>query len=132
MKQKSGPVKAPAEEVLKAIRRQTRRHYLVEDKIRSVLEGLKEEESIVELTISNRCLEHHLKAAADAARIAINGSSLTLYRHRRLRRRTGGACTMCVSGNCRGVSAGVTSTYRRSPPLTGFPRECPDWRSPLQ
>ena len=38
MKQKSGPVKAPAEEVLKDIRRQTRRHYLAEDKIRIVLE----------------------------------------------------------------------------------------------
>jgi hypothetical protein len=39
MKQKSVPVKAPAEEVLKDIRRQTRRHYSAEDKIRIVLEG---------------------------------------------------------------------------------------------
>ena len=49
MKQKSGPVKAPTEEVLKDIRRQTRRHYLAEDKIRIVLEGLRGEESIAEL-----------------------------------------------------------------------------------
>ena len=49
MKQKSLPVKAPAEEVLKDIRRQTRRHYSAEDKIRIVLEGLRGEESIAEL-----------------------------------------------------------------------------------
>ena len=40
MKQKSGPGKAPAEQVLKDIRRQTRRHYSAEEKIRIVLEGL--------------------------------------------------------------------------------------------
>jgi len=49
MKQKSVPVKAPAEEVLKDIRRQTRRLYSAEDKIRIVLEGLRGEESIAEL-----------------------------------------------------------------------------------
>ena len=49
MKQKSVPVKAPAEEVLKDIRRQTRRHYSAEDKVRIVLEGLRGEESIAEL-----------------------------------------------------------------------------------
>ena len=49
MKQKSGPVKAPAEEVLKDIRRQIRRHYSAEDKSRVVLEGLRGEESIAEL-----------------------------------------------------------------------------------
>ena len=49
MKQKSVPVKAPAEEVLKDIRRQTRRHYSAEDKIRIVLEGIRGEESIAEL-----------------------------------------------------------------------------------
>jgi transposase len=36
MKQKSVPAKAPAEQVLKEIRRQTRRHYSAEDKIRIV------------------------------------------------------------------------------------------------
>ena len=38
MKQKSGPDKAPAEQVLKNIRRQTRRQYSAEEKIRIVLE----------------------------------------------------------------------------------------------
>jgi transposase-like protein len=46
MKQKSGPDKAPAEQVLKDIRRQTRRQYSAEEKIRIVLEGLRGEESI--------------------------------------------------------------------------------------
>ena len=49
MKQKSGPDKAPAEQVLKDIRRQTRRQYSAEEKIRIVLEGLRGEESISEL-----------------------------------------------------------------------------------
>lgn len=39
MKQKSGPAKAPAERVLKDIRRQTRRQYSAEEKIRIVLES---------------------------------------------------------------------------------------------
>jgi len=46
MKQKSGPGKAPAELVLKDIRRQTRRHYSAEEKIRIVREGLRGEENI--------------------------------------------------------------------------------------
>ena len=49
MKQKSGPGKAPAEQVLKDIRRQTRRQYSAEEKIRIVLEGLRGEESIAAL-----------------------------------------------------------------------------------
>jgi len=49
MKQKSGPDKAPAEQVLKDIRRQTRRQHSAEEKIRIVLEGLLGEESIAEL-----------------------------------------------------------------------------------
>ena len=49
MKQKSGPDKAPAEQALKNIRRQTRRQYSAEEKIRIVLEGLRGEESISEL-----------------------------------------------------------------------------------
>ena len=40
MKQKSGPDKTPAEQVVKDIRRQTRRQYSAEEKIRIVLEGL--------------------------------------------------------------------------------------------
>ena len=49
MRQKSGPVKAPAEQVVKDIRRATRRHFSAEEKIRIVLEGLRGEESIAEL-----------------------------------------------------------------------------------
>lgn len=48
MEQKSGPVKELAEEVLKDVRRQTRRHYSSEDKIRIVLEGLRGQKSIVD------------------------------------------------------------------------------------
>ena len=49
MKQKFKPVTGPLDEVQRDIRRQTRRHYLAEDKIRIVLEGLRGEESIAEL-----------------------------------------------------------------------------------
>jgi transposase len=42
-------VRAPAEQVIKDIRRATRRHFSAEDKIRIVLEGLRGEESIAEL-----------------------------------------------------------------------------------
>jgi transposase-like protein len=49
MKQKSVPGKAPADQVIKNIRRQTRRHYSAEEKIRIVLEGLRGEENISEL-----------------------------------------------------------------------------------
>jgi transposase-like protein len=49
MKQGSLPGKAPTEQVLKDIRRQTRRQYSAEEKIRIVLEGLRGEENIFEL-----------------------------------------------------------------------------------
>src|SRR3954449_6285459 len=49
MKQTSGPVKQPAEAVVKDIRRATRRQYSSEEKIRIVLEGLRGEASIAEL-----------------------------------------------------------------------------------
>jgi transposase len=49
MRQKSVPAKQPAAEVVKDIRRATRRHFSAEDKIRIVLEGLRGEESIAEL-----------------------------------------------------------------------------------
>jgi len=49
MRQKSGPARVPAEQVLKDIRRATRRHFSAEDKIRIVLEGLRGEDSIAEL-----------------------------------------------------------------------------------
>ena len=46
---KKSPAKAPAERVVKDIRRQTRRHFSAEDKIRIVLDGLRGEDSIAEL-----------------------------------------------------------------------------------
>jgi hypothetical protein len=46
---KSAPQKAPAERVVKDIRRQTRRHFSAEDKIRIVLDGLRGEDSIADL-----------------------------------------------------------------------------------
>src|SRR3954469_14099975 len=49
MRQKSVPVKAPAAQVVKNIRRATRRHFSAEDKIRIVLEGLRGEDSIAKL-----------------------------------------------------------------------------------
>ena len=45
----SGPANEPAEQVIKTIRRATRRQFSAEEKIRIVLEGLRGEESIAEL-----------------------------------------------------------------------------------
>jgi len=45
----SGCSKAPAEKVVKDIRRATRRHFSAEDKIRIVLDGLRGDDSIAEL-----------------------------------------------------------------------------------
>ena len=49
MRQKTRPSKEPAEQVVKDIRRATRKHYSAEEKIRIVLEGLRGEDSIAEL-----------------------------------------------------------------------------------
>ena len=49
MRQKTVPVKQPAETVIRDIRRATRRHFSAEEKIRIVLEGLRGEESIAEI-----------------------------------------------------------------------------------
>ena len=49
MRQRSVPEKAPAEHVVKDIRRATRRQFSAEEKIRIVLEGVRGEESIAEL-----------------------------------------------------------------------------------
>jgi transposase len=48
MRQKSGPEKAPAEQVVKDIDRATRRKFSAEEKIRIVLEGVRGEEIIAE------------------------------------------------------------------------------------
>jgi transposase-like protein len=49
MRQKSEPQVHSAEQVVKDIRRATRKHHAAEDKIRIVLEGLRGEYSIAEL-----------------------------------------------------------------------------------
>ena len=49
MRSKPMTTKAPAERVLKDIRRATRRHFSAEDKIGIVLDGLRGEDSIAEL-----------------------------------------------------------------------------------
>src|SRR6201986_3411103 len=49
MGQESGPAKEPAEQVVKEIRRATRRQFSAEEKIRIVLSGLRGEDSIAEL-----------------------------------------------------------------------------------
>jgi transposase len=49
MRQTPRPAKEPAEQVVKEIRRATRKHYSAEEKIRIVLEGLRGEDSIAEL-----------------------------------------------------------------------------------
>jgi len=46
---KTVPGRPPAEEMIRDIRRATRRHFSAEEKIRIVLEGLRGEESIAEL-----------------------------------------------------------------------------------
>ena len=48
-RQKTVPVKQSAEDVIRDIRRATRRHFSAEEKIRIVLEGLRGEESIAEI-----------------------------------------------------------------------------------
>jgi transposase len=69
MRQKSRPAKEPATQVLKNIRRATRRHFSAEDKIRIVLEGLRGDDSIAELcrvdkprNIKPRCARTSLKS----------------------------------------------------------------------
>jgi transposase len=49
MRKKAGTQKAPADQVVKDIRRATRKQYGAEEKIRIVLEGLRGEESIAAL-----------------------------------------------------------------------------------
>ena len=49
MRAKSSSAKKPAVQVVKDIRRATRRHFSAEDKIRVVLDGLRGDDSIAEL-----------------------------------------------------------------------------------
>ena len=49
MRPKPSTHKSPSEQIVKEIRRATRKHYSAEDKIRIVLDGLRGESSIAEL-----------------------------------------------------------------------------------
>lgn len=57
MRPKHSSTKKPAEQVVKAIRRATRRHFSAEGRIRSVLEGLRGDDSIARSIAS--ALEQH-------------------------------------------------------------------------
>ena len=88
--------KTPAEQVVKDIRRQTRRHFSAEDKIRIVLEGLRGDDSIAELcrkegiaqslyyTWSKEFMEAgKRRLAGDIARAATTGEVQDLRREAR-------------------------------------------------
>ncbi len=96
MRQKSGTGKAPAEQVIRDIRRATRKQYSAEEKIRIVLEGLRGEESIAALcrregiaeslyyTWSKEFLEAGKKRlAGDTARAATSDEVKVLRREAR-------------------------------------------------
>src|SRR3982074_669011 len=83
MRQQTRASKEPAEKVVQALRRATRKHYSAEEKIRIVLEGLRGEDNIAELCLregsvqyayhrwSKDCLEAGKKRlAGDTARAA--------------------------------------------------------------
>jgi len=93
MRQKSRSARASAEQVMKDVRRSTRRHFSAEDKIRIVLEGLRGEDSIAELcrregivqNLYYRWLKEFLKAgkkrlAGDTARAATSDEVKELRR----------------------------------------------------
>jgi transposase len=93
---KKSSAKAPAERVVKDIRRQTRRHFSAEDKIRIVLDGLRGEDSIAELcrkegiaqslyyTWSKEFMEAgKRRLAGDTARAATTGEVQDLRREAR-------------------------------------------------
>ena len=69
MRQRFGTSKAPAEQVVKDIRRTTRKHYSAEDKIRVVAyfgraaHIIKQRERIKRKTIEHRRLQHRKIAA---------------------------------------------------------------------
>jgi transposase-like protein len=95
MRPKSSSAKRPAEQVVKDIRRATRRHFSAEDKIRIVLEGLRGDDSIAELcrkegiaqslyyTWSKEFMEAgKRRLAGDTARAATTGDVQELRRDR--------------------------------------------------
>src|SRR3546814_6169608 len=114
------PSKAPAEQVVKDIRRQTRRHFSAEDKIRIVLDGLRGEDSIAELcrkegiaqslyyTWSKELMEAgKRRLAGDTARDATTGEVQDLRREAR-------ALKECMADLTDGKSTCQTSSHKRS------------------
>ncbi len=96
MRQKSGTPRASSEQVVKDIRRATRKQYSAEEKIRIVLDGLRGEDSIAELcrregiaqslyySWSKEFLEAGKKRlAGDTAREASSGEVKSLRREAR-------------------------------------------------
>jgi excisionase family DNA binding protein len=83
MRQKSGPGKAPAEQVLKDIRRQTRRQYSAEEKIRIVLEGLRGEvtldEAAAALSVSPSTVRRLIKDAQLSANQLCKGAPWIIH-----------------------------------------------------
>ena len=96
MPPKSTTAKKPAEQVIKDIRRATRRHFSAEDNIRIVLDGLRGDDSIAELcrkegiaqslyyTWSKEFMEAgKRRLAGDTARAATNSEVQDLRREAR-------------------------------------------------
>ena len=103
MNLRSTTAKRPAEQVIKDVRRATRRHFSAEDKIRIVLDGLRGEDSIAELcrkegiaqslyyTWSKEFIEAgKRRLAGDTARAATSGEVKDLHRE-------AGALKECVA-----------------------------------
>src|SRR3712207_5627724 len=79
MRQKSGQPIAPAESLVRDIRRATRKHYSAEEKIRIVIAGLRGEDSIGELCrregISQNLYYHWSKEFLEAGKKRLAGRS---------------------------------------------------------
>ena len=80
MRQKSVPEKEPATQVVKNIRRATRRHFSAEDKIRIVLEGLRGEDSIAELCRREGIVQNLYYSLVE--RLSRGGEEATGWRYR--------------------------------------------------
>jgi transposase-like protein len=74
MGQKSGSMKKPAKQVVKEIRRVTRRQFSAEEKIRIVLTGLRGEDSIAELCRREGIVENLYYRWSTPSRLAMKSS----------------------------------------------------------
>ena len=105
--------KAPAERVLKDIRRATRRHFSAEDKIRIVLDGLRGEDSIAELCRREGIAQSRQLVFASAIRSPANGSTTRRFRENGWR----------LASRCRCASR-VWFLRTRSPAISLFLARC--------